>query len=187
MSADKPGSADRIKADIEAFAKAKLDRLSEQHLYRSLKPTRRHPGGGAERDRVALVSFSDNDYLGLSQDPRVKQAAAAAAMEHGTGSGASRLITGDCPLNHELEDLLARMKDTEAALVFGSGYLANISTIPVLAGREDLVVLDELSQSCMHAGARLSGATVRTFRHNDTEDAARQLEMPGASRKLILT
>jgi len=174
-------------ADITAFAERKLSELSAKNLLRSVSSTRRLPGGVAERDGVSLVSFSDNDYLGLSQDPRVKQAAADAALTYGAGAGASRLVTGDCPLNAELEEQLARAKGTEAALVFGSGYLANISAIPVLVGAGDLILLDELSHACMFAGARLSGAAVETFRHNDADDANRKLRAARARRMLVLT
>ena len=172
---------------IDGFALAKLADLERDKLYRSLKPTHRTPNARATRGGTELISFSDNDYLGLSQDPRVKKAAADAALRYGAGSGASRLVTGDCPLYAALESALARMKKTEAALVFGSGYLANVSTIPTLVGPGDLIVLDELSHSCLFAGARLSGAQIETFRHNDVEDAKRLLALPCDGRRLLLT
>lgn len=175
------------KDDIAAFAEARLADLSARNLRRVLYKTRRCSNGVAERGGGRLVSFSDNDYLGLSQDPRVKAAVADAAIAYGAGAGASRLVTGDCPLYETLETKLAAMKGSEAAIVFGSGYLANISTIPVLVGKGDLVVLDELSHACMHAGARLSGARVETFRHNDADDAADKLRRTDARRKLVLT
>lgn len=172
---------------ITAFAEGKLANIETRNLMRRLLPTARGPDAQARRDGRALVSFSDNDYLGLSADPRVKQAAADAAVEYGAGAGASRLVTGDCPLYRELEERLAQMKGTEAALVFGSGYLANVSAIPVLAGPGDHILLDELSHACMHAGARLSGATVEAFRHNDVDDLRRRLTESNAPRKLVLT
>ena len=103
---------------IIAFAAEKLDAIEARNLYRRLRPTARGSLMRAEREGRALVSFSDNDYLGLSADPRVKQAAAQAALDHGAGAGASRLVTGDCPLYADLEARLAVMKGTEAALVF---------------------------------------------------------------------
>ena len=172
---------------IIAFAEEKLDAIEARNLYRRLRPTARGSLMWAEREGRALVSFSDNDYLGLSADPRVKQAAAQAALDHGAGAGASRLVTGDCPLYADLEARLAAMKGTEAALVFGSGYLANVSAIPVLARPGDHILLDALSHACMHAGARLSGAFVETFRHNDVEDLRARLAASAAPRKLVLT
>lgn len=172
---------------IIAFAEEKLGAIEARNLYRRLRPTARGSLMRAEREGRALVSFSDNDYLGLSADPRVKQAAAQAALDHGAGAGASRLVTGDCPLYADLEARLAAMKGTEAALVFGSGYLANVSAIPVLARPGDHILLDALSHACMHSGARLSGAFVETFRHNDVEDLRSRLAASAAPRKLVLT
>ena len=111
-----------------------------------------------ERGGRRLVSFSCNDYLNLTQHPRVKQAAIAAVERYGTGAGASRLVTGNHPLLGELEARLARLKGTQAACVFGSGYLANTGIIPALIGAEDLILIDELAHACLWAGARLAGA-----------------------------
>src|SRR6202167_2805517 len=119
------------------------------------------------RDGKRLLSFSCNDYLNLSQHPDVKAAAIAATERFGVGAGASRLVTGNHPLYAELEERLARLKGTKAACVFGSGYLANTGIIPALAGPDDLILIDELSHACIHAGARLSGAAVQHYRHAD--------------------
>lgn len=175
------------KTAIVEFAEEKLASIESRKLMRRLSPTARSAEGLARRDGRALISFSDNDYLGLSADPRVKQAAADAALEYGAGAGASRLVTGDCPLYADLEARLAAMKGTEAALVFGSGYLASVSTIPVLARPGDHILLDALSHACMHAGARLSGARPETFRHNDIDDLRARLSASEAPRKLVLT
>src|SRR4051794_33889921 len=86
---------------------------------------------------------------------------------YGAGAGASRLVTGNYPLLEQLEKRLARLKSTEAACVFGSGYLANLGIIPSLVGSSDLVAVDELAHACIRAGAKLSGAEVAVFRHND--------------------
>ena len=112
-----------------------------------LSPTGRSGDLWVERGGRRLLSFSCNDYLGLSQHPALKAAAIAAIERHGVGAGASRLVTGDHPLYAELEQRLARLKGTEAACVFGSGYLANAGIAPALVGRGDLVLLDELSHS----------------------------------------
>jgi 8-amino-7-oxononanoate synthase len=113
------------------------------------------------------LSFSCNDYLNLTHHPKVKAAAIAAIEQHGAGSGASRLVTGNHPLFAELEMRLARLKQAEAACIFGSGYLANAGIVPVLVGEGDLILIDELSHSCLWAGSQLSRATVQSFRHND--------------------
>jgi len=155
---------------LDEFATGKLAALERVNLRRRLAETRRS-GTAVTRHGRALLSFSCNDYLNLSRHPAVMAAAIAAIEEHGVGSGASRLITGNHPLFAELERRLARLKGTEDACVFGSGYLANTGIIPALIGREDLIVLDELSHACLWAGARLSRATVLPFRHNDTEHA----------------
>jgi 8-amino-7-oxononanoate synthase len=107
----------------------------------------------------------------MSHHPAIKQAAAAAIETYGAGSGASRLVTGNHPLYAALEAKLARIKGTEAAVVFGSGYLANTGIIPTVIGREGLVLLDELSHACLYAGAQLSHGRVMTFRHNDVAHA----------------
>lgn len=174
--------------ELNAFAQAKLDKLSAQDIRRYLHPTARGVGGAILREGEEAISFCDNDYLGLSQDARVVAAAGAAAIRYGAGAAASRLVSGDSPLNHTLERLIANVKGMPACRVFGSGYLANIGTIPVLVGPSDYVLLDELSHACMHAGAQLSGAHIETFRHNDVADARAKLEAaPQGVRKLLLT
>ena len=156
---------------LDAFAQDKLDDLKRRHLYRALNETVREDGIWIERNGRQLLSFSCNDYLNLTQHPAIIQAAMAAIEEYGAGSGASRLVTGNHPLYAKLESRLAQLKCTEAACVFGSGYLANTGIIPVLIGRDGLVLLDELSHACIYAGAQLSRGTVATFRHNDVAHA----------------
>jgi 8-amino-7-oxononanoate synthase len=125
----------------------------------------------AERNGRRLLSFSCNDYLNLAQHPALIAAAVEATKRYGVGAGASRLVTGNHPLYAELESRLARLKATEAACVFGSGYLANTGIIPSLAGPDDLILVDELSHACINAGAKLSGAGVHHYRHCDVEHA----------------
>jgi 8-amino-7-oxononanoate synthase len=136
-----------------------------------------------------LISFSCNDYLGLSHDPRVKAAAVAAVEQYGAGAGASRLVTGDHPLLGALEARLAAYKNKPAALVFGSGYLANVAIPPALVGEGDLILMDSLSHACMLAGAKLSSARVLRFPHNDLEALKAYLiaDRPLAGRCLIMT
>ena len=169
---------------LKAFAADKLSRLDATGQRRSLVETAREAGGRAARAGKDVISFCDNDYLSLSHDARVIEAAAQAARQYGAGSGGSRLITGNHPLNSELEARLATMKGTEGARVFGSGFLANLGTIPALVGKGDTIVMDELAHACMHGGARLSGAQVRLFRHNDVDHAASLVS--GASGQVLL-
>ena len=152
---------------LDEFAAAKLAELERANLRRRLVETTRLDGIWALRNGRRLLSFSCNDYLNLSQHPAIKAAAIAALQRHGIGSGASRLVTGNHPVFAGLEGRLARLKQTQAACVFGSGYLANIGIIPALIGADDLVLVDELAHACLFAGARLSRATVMPFRHSD--------------------
>jgi 8-amino-7-oxononanoate synthase len=174
---------------LDEFARTKLAALEAQSLRRELIATDRISASEVMRAGRRLVSFSCNDYLGLAQDPRVKAAAAAAIARYGAGAGASRLVSGNHPLLQQLEVRLARRKRKPAALVFGSGYLTNIGLPGALAGTGDLILIDELAHASMHAGARLSGARVLTFRHNDRQHLADLLgrERPAAHRVLILT
>jgi 8-amino-7-oxononanoate synthase len=157
---------------LDEFALLKLAELERQQLRRRLAETTRNDGLWVERGGRRLMSFSCNDYLGLSQHPAVKQAAIAATERYGVGAGASRLITGNHPLLAELEARLARLKGTEGSCVFGSGYLANAGIIPALAGRDDLVLIDELSHACLFTGSRLTRGTTLVYRHNDVDHVA---------------
>lgn len=174
---------------LDAFAGQKLAALEAGALRRRLTTTGRGPDATAARGGRSLVSFSCNDYLGLSQHPRVVAAAQAAVAAYGAGAGGSRLVTGNHPILTDLEARLAAHKGKEAAMVFGSGYLANLGITPALAGSGDLVLLDELSHACMWAGAKLSGAHILTFRHNDVADLAAILAAHRAAhgRVLVMT
>jgi len=155
---------------LDVFACDKLAALERQQLQRAPVVTERQ-GIYAERNGRRLLSFSCNDYLNLTQHPALIAAAVEATKRHGVGAGASRLVTGNHPLYAKLESRLARLKATDAACVFGSGYLANTGIIPSLAGPDDLILVDELSHACINAGAKLSGASVHHYRHCDVEHA----------------
>lgn len=155
---------------LDEYAGRKLATLDNARLRRTPAVTLRE-GIYAQRGGRRLMSFSCNDYLNLSQHPAVIKAAVAATQRYGAGAGASRLVTGNHPLYVELETTLARLKGTAAACVFGSGYLANTGIIPALAGADDLILVDELSHACIHAGAKLSGAAVHRYRHGDVSHA----------------
>ena len=161
-----------IMSSLDAFAHAKLAQLDAAHRRRTLVETTREDGLWVTQGGERLLSFSCNDYLNLTHHPAVKAAAAAAIARHGAGAGASRLVTGNHPLYAGLEDRLARLKGTEAACVFGSGYLANAGIVPALLGAGDLLLVDALAHSCLWAGAQLSRARVEVFRHNDVAHAA---------------
>jgi 8-amino-7-oxononanoate synthase len=161
---------------LDEFADGKLAALERAKLRRTLSVTARD-GIYAERDGRRLLSFSCNDYLNLSGHPAIIKAAVEAAERHGVGAGASRLVTGNHPLYEALESRLAKLKGTDAACVFGSGYLANTGIIPALVGPGDLLLVDELSHACINGGATLSGAAVHRYRHSDVADAKALLEV----------
>jgi 8-amino-7-oxononanoate synthase len=156
---------------LDEFATAKLAELERSSLRRALVDTTRVTAIHALRNGRRLLSFCCNDYLNLTHHPAVKEAAIEALRVHGVGAGASRLVTGNHPLFAGLEARLARCKESQAACVFGSGYLTNLGVVPTLAGADDLVLIDELSHACLWAGARLSRAAVVAFRHADVGHA----------------
>ncbi len=181
---------------LEEFAKKKLASLQNRSLRRRLVETDRREDAaafrledGSETQRKALISFCCNDYLNLSQHPAVKRAAIEATEVYGTGAGASRLITGNHPLFAQLEKRLAKIKGTEDAVVFGSGYLANIGIIPSLIGAQDVIFIDELAHACLFGGAQLSAADQFIFRHNacDHLESVLAEHRSKAGNALILT
>ncbi|GJE55275.1 MULTISPECIES: aminotransferase class I/II-fold pyridoxal phosphate-dependent enzyme [Methylobacterium] len=176
-------------SSLDAFALDTLAQLDAASLRRRLAATERGDGTLARRAGRDLVSFSCNDYLGLSHDPRVVAAATEALARYGAGAGASRLVTGNHPPLIALEERLAAHKGTETALVFGSGYLANLGIVSGLVGAGDLILVDALGHSCFFAGAKLSGAETLRFRHNDLAHLATLLgkHRGKARRAMILT
>jgi 7-keto-8-aminopelargonate synthetase-like enzyme len=126
-------------------------------------------------DGRQIVDFASNDYLGLAADPRPAAAAAAHLAREGMGAGAARLIGGDHPLHHALEQALAELKGTPSALLFPSGYAANAGTLPALAGPEDAIYSDALNHASLVDGCRLSRATVRVVPHADPDALDRAL------------
>jgi 8-amino-7-oxononanoate synthase len=167
LASEQPTQDQPRMRSLDEFATAKLAELERRSLRRMLVDTTRATGIWVVRNGRRLLSFSCNDYLNLSHHPAVKDAAIAALRTYGLGAGASRFVTGNHPLYAELEARLARLKDTQAACVFGSGYLANLGIIPALVGAGDLVLIDELAHACLWAGARLSRAAMVPFHHAD--------------------
>lgn len=146
-------------------------------------------GGVVMVDGRKMVNFASNDYLDLARHPHVIDRAREALEQHGTGATASRLVTGTLPIHEELENRLAKEKGCAAALVFGSGYMANAGTIPVLAGRDDLIVADKLVHASMIDACKLSGAKLVRFAHNDPAALEQRLAQYAAhvGRKLVIT
>jgi 8-amino-7-oxononanoate synthase len=146
------------------------------------------PGGRVRVAGQVLLNLSSNDYLGLSQDPRLIDAAQAAAARWGTGAGASRLVVGHLALHEAVEARLADFKGTKAAVIFPTGYMANVGTISALAGPGDAIFCDRLNHASIYDGIKLSGAGLQRFPHRDLnrlEDLLR--EAGGARRRLIVT
>ncbi|MFA5104571.1 MAG: 8-amino-7-oxononanoate synthase [Candidatus Margulisiibacteriota bacterium] len=133
------------------------------------------------------IDFSSNDYLGLSRHPEMIQAATQAAEKYGTGSGGSRLLSGDSELFHELEDSTAKFKGKEVSLVFNSGYQANIGIISSLLSKEDTVFFDRLCHASIVDGIMMSGARFHRFKHNDTRQLEELLKKENTKKPLIIT
>jgi 8-amino-7-oxononanoate synthase len=151
---------------VSDFFQQQLQALRARSLDRHLREISSAQGAEIEIAGRRLVNFSSNDYLGLASDPRLQEAAIGAIGEFGVGAGASRLISGTQSPHLRLECALAKWKGTQAALCFSSGYAAALGTIPVLVGKNDVIVLDKLCHASLIDGAKLSGATLRVFPHN---------------------
>lgn len=161
---------------LDAILQQKLKLLESKRQKRIPVETEALEGVHVRRNGKALVSFSGNDYLGLTRHPKVLAAAEAALKQYGTGAGASRLITGNHPLYEKLETTLAEYKGADAACVFGSGYLANVGVIPALVGKNDLILTDRLAHACILDAAKVSDATFMRFAHNNIEHCRMLLE-----------
>jgi 8-amino-7-oxononanoate synthase len=155
---------------FESELKRRLEEIEALGLSRSLRRIGSRQGPQIAMEGRAFVNFSSNDYLGLAGEPSLKEAAIRAAEQFGSGSGASRLISGSLVPHMELEEALADFKGTEAAIAFSSGSLAALGAIPALVDKEDVIVIDKLVHACVVDAARLSGARLRVFAHNDLED-----------------
>ncbi len=152
-----------------------LAALRSASLLRELRPLEAPQQPHLRRDGRDLLNFSSNDYLGLANDERVKAALIRAVEKYGAGSGASRLVCGTLAPHVRLEETLARLKGTEAALTFSTGYATAVGTLGALLREGDVVILDKLSHASLIDGARLSGATLRIFPHNHLEKLERLL------------
>src|SRR5690606_15303588 len=176
-----------MAAGALGFLEDELQALRECGLWRRLEPLASGQGArvellGGER----LINFSSNDYLGLAADPRLAAAAEAALRRWGVGSGAARLVVGDTEEHQALERALAALVGREAALLFGSGWQANVGTIPALVGPGDLIVSDARNHASIIDGARLSRARVVVVPHADPVAVEEALRAP-ARRRLVVT
>jgi len=165
----------------------RLEDLRGTGLYRRLRLVEGRQGPRITLDGRDVLLLCSNDYLGLAAHPRVRNAAAEAAMRWGAGAGASRLISGNMQPHERLERRVAKFKGYESALLFGSGYLANSGTISALAGRGEVVFSDELNHASIIDGCRLSRAETFVYRHADVEHLAWGLEQAGGRAALIVT
>jgi len=154
---------------FEDFLQQKLNDLDKRSLRRRLRTSEAPTEPIVQFNGKTLHNFASNDYLGLAGHPDVVEAAVRATRDFAAGAGASRLVTGTQQPHAQLEEKLAAFKGTEAALVFGSGYASSVGALQALAAKDDVVLLDKLSHACLVDGARLSGATLRPFHHNDPE------------------
>jgi glycine C-acetyltransferase/8-amino-7-oxononanoate synthase len=165
----------------------RLAELRESGLHRRLRLVESPQGPRVTLDGRRVLLLCSNDYLGLADRAEVRDAAAEAALRWGAGAGASRLISGNMTPHGELERRLAAFKGYEAALLFGSGYLANVGTIAALAGRGEVVFSDELNHASIVDGCRLARAETFVYRHGDAEHLAWGLREAGGRGALIVS
>jgi len=176
----KPSKAEHWIADA-------LDARRSEHLFREAR-TCAQVGGIYERDGQVIYNFCSNDYLDLARSSTGKQAISEWTDTYGQGATASRLVCGNLPYHDETETRLANFKAYPSALLFGSGYLANIGVITALVEKGDAVFADRLSHACILDGMRLSGARLGRFHHNNVDHLDRQLKRStDARRKLVIT
>ena len=160
---------------INSYINKKLKEISRNNQLRKIKDVHRKPKNNISIKGNNVISFSCNDYLSLSLNKSVIDAATSATNKFGVGAGSSRLITGNNYLYSLLETEIKNLKKTPACCVFGSGFLANIGVISALMNQRDLILLDELSHASTFLGAKLSGSRVIKFKHNNVDDLEKQL------------
>ena len=167
---------------FSGYLAAQLRQIEEQNLYRRLRHVSSAQGARITLEGREALNFSSNDYLGLAAHPRLKEAAMAATERFGTGSGASRLISGSLPPHPALEARIAEFKGTESALTFSSGCAAALGTIAALLSKKDFIVLDKRVHASIVDAARLAGAQMRVFAHNDLNGLEEILRWCSAKR-----
>ena len=165
----------------------RLDDIRARGLYRKLRCVSGPQGPRVLLDGRPVLLLCSNNYLGLADHPRVREAAAEAAMRYGAGSGASRLISGNMTIHRRLEEQLAQFKRSETALLFGSGYLANAGVVSALAREGDVVFSDALNHASIVDGCRLSRAETFVYDHCDTDHLEWGLRQAEGRGSLIVT
>jgi 8-amino-7-oxononanoate synthase len=168
------------------MARAELAALEARGLRRVNEPLAGPTGPTVQLGAETLINLCANDYLGLATDPGLIEAARR-GLADGTGAGASRLVTGTQPAHARLEAALARFEHAEAAVLFNSGYMANVGVVQTLAGPEDAVFSDALNHASLIDGARLSRAAVKVYRHLDVDHLALLLTETPARRQVVVT
>jgi 8-amino-7-oxononanoate synthase len=166
----------RAVKNFDLELQQRLDALRGQNLLRELRCVDSPQSPRIEIGGKTLLNFSSNDYLGLANDPVLKEAAIRAVEKFGAGSGSSRLICGSLAPHHQLEETLADFKKTEAAITFSSGYATALGTIGALLGKDDIIILDKLVHACIVDAVRFCGAKIRVFAHNDLNDLEDKLQ-----------
>ena len=169
-----------------ALAK-ELERLKEQKLYRSMRTIGSQQSKYVKLNGKKVLMLASNSYLDLAADEKVKQAAADAVLQWGAGSGGSRLTTGTITLHQELEQKLAQLKHTESALLFNTGYMANLGVISALADSESTIFSDEYNHASIIDGCRLSRGYIVVYKHNDMADLERKLAATPCKKGLIVS
>lgn len=164
-----------------------LQLLKEQSLYRSMRTMDSEQSKYVEMQGRKILMFASNSYLDLAADARIKQAAAEAAQKWGAGSGGSRLTTGNTALHEALEHKLAQFKGTEAALVFNTGYMANVGIISALCNSDSVIFSDEYNHASIIDGCRLAKSKIVVYRHNDMQDLEAKILATPCSRGLIVS
>ncbi len=177
-----------MRVDPLAFLTTELDTLREQGLHRSLRILEGRQQASSKFDGRTVVNLSSNNYLGLTTHPRLVEAAIQAIRDFGVGSGSVRTIAGTMEIHMELERRLAVFKNTEAVVVFQSGFAANAGTVSAILTKEDVVISDALNHASIIDGCRLSRAAIKVFPHKDVAAARTILqELPASQRKLLIT
>jgi 8-amino-7-oxononanoate synthase len=170
------------------WAREVLGALDQQGLLRELEPLDSPQGPVVHIGRRRYLNFSSNDYLGLAADPDLAAAARTAAMRFGHGVGSSRLIVGDTTAHHALEAALAKFFGSESALLFNSGYAANVGVLSTIAGEGDVIFSDALNHASIVDGCRMSKATVVVYPHRNVADLDALLEQhTGTGRRIVVT
>lgn len=164
-----------------------IEELKGKNLYRQIRVLENHEGTHAKFKGREVLLFCGNDYLGMSRHPRVIAAAHKALDRYGVGARSARLMSGTTDAHARLEKKIAAFKKKEAALVFGSGYLANLGILTAFAGKGDVVIMDKLCHASLIDGARLSGAEIRVFPHKNYHKCEELLKKCIARRKLLVT